>query len=494
MSTPTPLYATYTASDVPEYRDNPLIEALPPILSEEQAATLIAHFPPHDEQERSLPKEVRLHCIDRLRNVVQPLPLHLELESAISSLIRSGYVSRNPASAATWRHLHGLSTDRRTLATFHSSASTFSLVGLSGIGKTTALNSILRLYPQTIIHKRYKDQEFIHTQIVWLKVECPFDGSLSGLCHAFFKAVDKALGQDRYARRYKSKGGILEMIQSMEQIASTFFIGAIFIDELQHLNAAKTGGKDNMLNFFVNLINAIGIPIVFIGTNSMIELFSDVLRNARRACGLGTYDFKQPKEHDPAWDLLVEAVWEYQWVKQVAPLTPSIQTTLYELTQGVTDFLAKLMILGQRYAIQSNTEVLSEEIFRHIAETKMKLLKPALAVLRSGDPKKMRKFEDLMPTDDQLNDMMMDAGVMTTESRLSVLRQAKESAPSSVSPDKPTPPPPTGSSKATHTAVPVNPALSATIAQQADPIDTLYKENWLQTDPLEFSSIYREKV
>ncbi|WP_290601882.1 hypothetical protein [Janthinobacterium sp.] len=48
----------------------------------------------------------------------------------------------------------------------------------------------------------------------------------------------------------------------MEQIASTYFIGAIFIDELQHLNAAKTGGKDNMLNFFVNLINTIGIRVV----------------------------------------------------------------------------------------------------------------------------------------------------------------------------------------------------------------------------------------
>jgi hypothetical protein len=489
MNNKTPFYADYILSPVPEYRDNPLIEALPRIWSEDEAAEMIAHFPSHDELERTLPKEVRFHCLNRLKNVVQPLPIHLELESAISSLIRSGYVNRNPMHASTWRHLHMLSTPQRAEQNFTSSASTFSLVGLSGMGKTTALDSILRLYPQIIFHRKYKDKEFVHTQIVWLKVECPFDGSLSGLCHAFFRAVDRALGQDKYAKRYKSKGGILEMIQSMEQIASTYFIGAIFIDELQHLNAAKTGGKDNMLNFFVNLINSIGIPVVFIGTNPMVQLFADVLRNARRACGLGIYDFKQPMEHDPAWDLLVDVIWEYQWVHHVAPLTPDMRSTLYDLTQGVTDFLAKLMILGQRYAIQTGAEILTVESFKHVADTKMKLLKPLLAILRTRDPKKMSKFEDLMPTDDQLDSMMEESSVFEFESRLSVLRKMKTSNASaantedSVVPDK-------GNNKIT----PVLRTVASQIPKAVVPRDLLSEASWLQSDPFEFSDLYCEKA
>jgi hypothetical protein len=165
------------------------------------------------------------------------------------------------------------------------------------------------------------------------------------------RLANKALGQqDRYSSRYRSKTGIPEMIQRMEQLASTYFIGALFIDELQHLNAAKTGGIPNMLNFFVNLINSIGIPVVFTGTNSMVNLFSDVMRNARRACGLGIYDFKQPMQNDPFWDMLVNVAWSYQWVQKPAPLTPEIRKVLYEHTQGITDLLAKLLILGQRYA------------------------------------------------------------------------------------------------------------------------------------------------
>lgn len=491
MNSRIPIYATYNSLPVAEYRDNPLIEALPAILSEEKAASAIAHFPEVNEHERSLPKEIRLHCIDRLRSVVQPLPIHLELESGVSSLLRSGYISRNPMLASTWRHLHALSADRQSMGHFQSSASTFSLVGLSGIGKTTSLNSILRLYPQTILHKRYKDREFVHTQIVWLKIECPFDGSLSGLCHAFFRAVDQALGQQKYAKRYKSKVGILEMIQRMEQIASTYFIGAIFIDELQHLNAAKTGGKDNMLNFFVNLINTIGIPVAFIGNSSMIELFSDVLRNARRACGLGIYDFKQPEEDDQSWDILLETIWEYQWVTNPSPLTDSLRRTLYDLTQGVTDFLVKLMILGQRYAIQSNIETLTEEVFQHITDTKMKLLKPALAVLRSKDPLKMRKFEDLMPTDEQIEDMMRDVGVISTESRISLLRKAKLSKDLDVdtcasvnSENEPL------AEKSSPTLV----TISSTILDQTNPLSALQDANWLQVDSLEFSDSYRKSA
>jgi len=401
------IQAWYQPSPVREYAGNPLIEAMPPILSEEFAAEHLASIPPMPEEERALPKEIRLHCINRLAHLIQPLPIHLELEAAISSVLRGGYVGRNPMDSSTMRHLHGGVARNSSTAMFNSTASTFSLVGLSGMGKTTALKSVLRLYPQVIRHTRYDKRDFIHTQIVWLKLDCPFDGSLSGLCQAFFRAVDTALDDDGYAKYYMSSMSIGKLIQGMHQVASTYFVGALFIDELQHLKSAKTGGKDNMLNFFVNLVNTIGIPVVFIGTNSMTDLFSYIVRNARRVTGLGLFDFKQPAPEDPSWQLLLDTVWDYQWVRQPVELSENLREQIYDLTQGVTDFLAKLMILGQRYAIQSGRETLDETVFNHVATTKMKLLQPAIAALRSRDPEQMRRFEDLLPTDIQLEEMMM---------------------------------------------------------------------------------------
>ncbi|VVM94308.1 ATP-binding protein [Pseudomonas fluorescens] len=480
-------FAKYEDSPILEFQGNPLIEALPPIISESDAASQISYFPPVVDGERQLDKSVRLHCIDRLRSVVQPLPIHLELESAFSSLLRSGYVGRNPMSTATVRHLHSLST-RGGSDGFRSTATTFSLVGLSGIGKSTALESILQLYPQTIVHQRYEGRSFVQTQITWLKLDCPFDGSLSGLCRAFFRAVDQAIGQDRYANSYRARNGLPDLIQRMEQVASTYFVGALLIDEIQHLRSARTGGKDNMLNFFVNLINSIGIPVVFIGTNSMISLFSDVLRNARRGCGLGVIEFQRFEKDDPVWRMLLDSLWEYQWCREISPLTDELFDVLYDLTQGVTDFLVKLLILGQRFAIQSGEERLTSSTFRRVSDTKMQILKPALSALRSRDPRQLRRFEDLLPIDDQLQGMMtLDANEVMD--RLALLRSItpvpRMDTPSEkVSSTPKTKPAGVDSSRSS--------TKSALIAQDEDPLQKLREEGWLNTDVFEFSPQHRK--
>ena len=480
-------FAKYHESPVLEFQGNPLIEALPPILSESDAASLISYFPPVVDDERQHDKSIRLHCIDRLRSVVQPLPIHLELESAFSSLLRSGYVGRNPMSTDTVRHLHSLSAPGGSNG-FRSTATTFSLVGLSGIGKSTALESILRLYPQTIVHQRYEGRSFVQTQISWLKLDCPFDGSLSGLCRAFFRAVDQAIGQDRYANSYRARNGLPDLIQRMEQVASTYFVGALLIDEIQHLRSARTGGKDNMLNFFVNLINSIGIPVVFIGTNSMISLFSDVLRNARRGCGLGVTEFQRFEKDDPVWRMLVESLWEYQWCREISPLTDELFDVLYDLTQGVTDFLVKLLILGQRFAIQSGEERLTSSTFRRVSDTKMQILKPALSALRSRDPHQLSRFEDLLPIDDQLQGMMI-LNANEVIDRLALLRSItpvlRMDAPSeNVSGTPKTKPVGVDSSRSS--------TKSAVIAQDEDPLQKLREEGWLNTDVFEFSPLHRK--
>ncbi|HDS1771291.1 TPA: ATP-binding protein [Pseudomonas aeruginosa] len=479
-------FASYTKQPITEYAGNPLIEALPPILSETTAIELISNFPqPVLAEELELDGAVRIHCIERLRTVVQPFLLHLELESMFSLLIRRGYVGRNPTSADTVRHLHSLSGAQRYHDAFKSTADSFSVVGLSGIGKSTALHAILSLYPQTIRHERYEGSQFVHTQITWLKLDCPRDGSLGGFCQQFFHAVGDALGDKDYHKRHRHRN-INDALQQMEQVASTFYIGALLIDELQNLHLAKTGGKESVLNFFLHLVNNIGIPVVFIGTNSMISLFSDVMRVARRSCGGGMVEFKRFEKDNEEWQLLVENLWSYQWCKQTTELTPEIFDALYEHTQGVTDFLVKLLVLSQRYAIQSGSECLSAEIIAKVSNTKMQILKPALSALRSRDPARMRQFDDLLPIEEQLIEMMaFDA--FPRADRLALLRGvtslAKPEAPGHIAlASKPTAP----------TAAPVEESEAKALSEQPDTIAALKSAGWITTDLFEFSPAYRK--
>lgn len=481
--TSVPVHAEYNESPVLEYQGNLLIEALPPILTESEAMHAMMNFPPAvTDAERSLDRSVRLHGVDRLRLVVQPLFVHLDLESDFSALIRGGYVGRNPMSTETVRHLHSLSTSKRHSSGFRSSARTFSLTGLSGVGKSTALESVLKLYPQTILHQRYKGVPFVQTQITWLKFDCPFDGSLGGLCRAFFRAVDKAIGQERYANSL-GRMSIPSMIQLMEQVASTYFLGALIIDEVQNLKSAKAGGKENMLNFFVNLINVIGIPVVFVGNNSMVSLFSDVLRNARRSSGYGLIEFERFQRGD-LWTLFVQKLWNpYNWCQKENPLTDDLIETIYDLSQGVTDFAVKLIILGQREAIQSREELMTPALLSRVFNVRMKILAPALSALRSGDPRQQGLFEDLLPMSDQIDAMMLWKA-SSTQDRLALLQTIRghQEMPVDEAPEQ------------KHVTSPVHQVTSskaAEIAREGDPGARLKAEGWLTSNVMEFSDIYK---
>lgn len=480
------IFASYTTQVIAEYAGNPLIEALPPILSWEAAAGLIANLPGEaTPDELALEPWTRIHCVDRLRSIVQPMSIHLELESLFSMLIRRGYVGRNPHSPETVRHLHSLSGASRFHEGFRSTAETFSLVGLSGIGKSTALWAILSLYPQTIRHERFEGRAFVQTQITWLKLDCPRDGSLAGFCQEFFIAVGKALGDEGYHRRFRTRN-ITDSLQQMAQVASTFYIGALLIDEIQNLHAAKTGGKDSVLNFFLHLVNNIGIPVVFIGTNSMVSLFSGVMRNARRCCGNGIIEFRRFEKDSDEWQMLVENLWSYQWCQQHDELAEDICNAIYEHTQGVTDILVKLLILTQRYVIQSGLERVTAAAIRIVSDSKMQILKPALDALRSGSPTRMAQFDDLLPVDEQIAGMM-DFDFSPDAGRLRVLRSAGRGvadASSSGSAERPKVAP-------SVVSVPTQQSMAKRLADSENQLEALREAGWINKQIFEFSPLYR---
>ena len=418
--------ADYNLTDMPQYDGNPLIECLPKILSDVDVVRRIGHMPPRpDETERALDPKLRGHGINRMKDVVVPFHIHLRLEDLFSQLIRYGYTGRNPLHASTVRHRLPSSAEIKGHG-FMSTAETLTLIGLSGMGKTTALNSIAKLYPQVISHSKYKRQIFIETQVVWLKIDCPHDGSLGGFCAAFFSSLDDALGIEKYSGRAGTGRSISVMLQRISQLCKAYFIGVLIIDEMQHLCSSR-GGKDRekLLNFFVQLSNDAGIPLVYVGTNAMLPLFSGVVRNARRAAGMGPIAFDRFPEGDPYWAHLVSQLWSYDWTKTSVPLTGRLVAKIYDLTQGDTDFLVKLLQLAQRHAIWENSDSITPALLQEVYDDQMAILHKPIEALRSGDPLQIADFEDLMPTKDQIAQMMnYDLARRADRSYLSLITQA----------------------------------------------------------------------
>ncbi|MCC0761155.1 MULTISPECIES: ATP-binding protein [Bacillus] len=407
--------ANYKEQVLSEYDNNPFIEALPPIFDEDDVLERFMVTPRITEQDKQSETNIRYHVLKRVKNFIQPLPIHFEVERRLSTLIRRGYLARNPLDKTFLeriRVLHQLREDEEEahkyiderLNYIRSTADSLSVIGISGIGKTTAIERLLLMYPQVIKHEAYKGQPFNRTQIVWLKIDCPYDGSLSTMCKGFFKAIDDLLGT-----RYLEKYGYLNRVTStmllhMTSLASMYGIGVLVIDEIQHLLHSKND-REEMLNFFVTLSNTVGIPTVLIGTSKAQQLFKGNFRQARRAASDGAIIWDRMAEESEEWEFFLETLWELQCLKTRSELTGEIKKTFYEECQGITSVAVNLFILAQERALfdESNEdETITSRVLKKTAKEDMKIIQPMLNAIRKKDLKAMYKYEDIMINLDEL--------------------------------------------------------------------------------------------
>ncbi|UTV81124.1 ATP-binding protein [Acidithiobacillus sp. YTS05] len=399
---------------MPEFRDNPFINRLPPQLSQRNAWQFLSDPPEFNPEERTYPIQLRMNCLYRLRRFFEPLEHHLRLESAFSTLLRQGYVSRNPLqSDYIWRLQDGherilardLSAGRHYVG---GTAEGFALIGASGAGKSTAINRILSYYPQVVTH----DEPFSLQQVVWLKLDCPHQGSPKQLCMHFFQELDLALGARTFAQFGKTRNPVDLMMAQMAQLANRHALGVLIIDEIQHLTLAKGVGRDALLNFLVTLINTIGIPVIMIGTMGALSLFQDDFRQARRASGIGCAVWERLRP-ESAWDHFVDVLWKYQWTRQETPLTDEIRYVLYEESQGVIDVLIKLFMLAQlqvmeQSAFRNTPEVMDARLFRETSARHLKIIEPMMRALKTNNQREISKYDDLRPLDSHVSQVFQN--------------------------------------------------------------------------------------
>ncbi|MCA9469972.1 MAG: ATP-binding protein [Nitrospira sp.] len=393
-----PTLAQYRTPEIPQYQGNPLIEALPPIFTKQEVANRLRILPGVSEEHRHLSPEIRGHLLQTIRTLFIPLSIHLDLEQRLSRMIRMGYEARNPLDPQQCgrirSQLESLAPDRRISSNPAGASLGFSLIGMSGVGKTTALNRLLALYPQLIDHRDYAQHPMTMRQLVWAKLECPFDGSVKGLCLNFLQYVDDRLGT-MYGTNYRPhRRTVDDLLPIMARVASLHHLGILVIDEMQHLSEAKSGGASRMLNFFVQLINTIGLPVILVGTYKALPIVSGEFRQMRRACGQGD-GLWPPMANDETWKYFLEALWTYQYVKQPCPLTDQFTTLFYEETQGITDLAVNLFILAQQRAISTGRERLTANVVRSVARDSFRLMAPVLTALRTRDYQALSHMEDV---------------------------------------------------------------------------------------------------
>jgi hypothetical protein len=397
--------AVYRKPEIAAHAGNPLIEALPPVYTDEQAAEMLAHYPKYQESFRREPDHVRLLLVQEGMKFFAPLDVHLDLNRRFANLIRIGYAARNPMGRYFWSGVqqridcfdqYGDQPNPEIGGDASAVAAGFQIVGISGVGKSRSVSRILLRYPQVIWHSQYRDQNFAHAQLTWLKLDCPFDGNPRGMCIEFFKKVDAVLGT-KYHRRYAGERRIqAELLSDMATVAANHLLGVLVIDEVQRLSMAKSGGAERMLNFFTQLINEIGVPVVLVGTFKALPVLTGDFSQLRRGTGQGDLIWDRMKQDDQ-WHLFIESLWRFQYVRTECPLTKKLGDVLYDESQGITDLAVKIYMFAQERAIDTGEEQITAEIIRSAAKDKLGLLRRVLQALKAGDRRALEEYEDVYP-------------------------------------------------------------------------------------------------
>ena len=405
--------ARYIEPEMPEYRGNMLIEALSPAYELDLVFPKLKKLPIYHEKERYKNNLYREEAIYRLIQCVIPFVKYADIHKQISILLRRGYVHRrvmdkqfnlmmNENSKVMKSKGEKGYIKMKSISDFSSGPFPgFSVVGISGGGKSTALKNILSLYPQSINHKAYGGQNFLFRQLVYIVINCPHKGNLKGICKAFFTKVDEALGTNYLSKFGKKRSTEDDMLSRMAYITQFHALGVLVIDEIQNLSSSKNKGED-VLNFFVNLENRMHVPIVYCGTYKAIEqVLSSDFRQARRTSGMGEVYWNR-MENDVHFEIFLNEIWNFQWLHNKVDINEKFIKTMYEETMGITDRVIKLFMATQLEAIMCKEEKITPDLIRKVAKEKMKLTSPMISAIRSGDPNKIAKYEDLYVVDYEL--------------------------------------------------------------------------------------------
>ena len=370
--------AVYVASENPDYRGNPFIEALPARLDKRGFYRLMTLAPTLDEGVRRKDANTRMELLDSCQFFV-PSPHHFELYNAIHSLAQQSYIDRNPFEQDHWSKMTSQRED--LLSTYDLPIPrprlSLALIGCSGLGKSIYARRVAALFPKTIEHgvyegtnhPKHEGKRVNRIQIPFIYIEALRHCSVKDICRQIFSFVNRRAGTD-YTRLY-GRQDLEGMVAGVAAVAQIHAIGLIVLDELQELAPSKSGGINASVSFLLRLTNTTSNATLMIGTPQSNVFMSEELRYIRRASGIPEWR-PFPRDSDN-WRYFVTTMWPYQFTRAKTELTPDLEDILYSATFGIPEFAVTAYKSVQKVIIQHTKpgakEVITPELMRRVAST-----------------------------------------------------------------------------------------------------------------------------
>ena len=365
---------------------NKVIKELPDMLSGNELQKAMSIIPKYDKQiQEDGSMTERLLKLSDLYSIYVPSQMSTEIYSKLYlGIIRSMQKKGNKLAVqqfnSTYRTMQNIKnkTGNQQYDGIIGGSDSFTIIGASGIGKSSAISRALNL----IEANHVIEIEQPYTKILpCLIVQCPFDSSVKGLLLEILRKVDEQLGTD-YAQTKRFTTDML--IGAVSQVCLNH-IGLLVVDEIQNVVNSKNG--KNLIGSLTQLINNSGISICMVGTPESEIFFEQAMQLARRSVGL-KYTALPYDEH---FCEVCECLFSYQYVKNITYINGTTIEWLYQHSAGVISIVVSLIHDAQEIAILNGREVLDIKSLDEAYNNRLSMLhdyiKPAMRKKSIGNNK-----------------------------------------------------------------------------------------------------------
>ena len=328
-----------------------LMAKMPKMLMGQELEKAMLSLPVYDAAICKADAGTRLTALDAMTDIYVPSAMSYEIYSKIYLAMMHSLKKKQTRDAAMQGNQNHKKLQGMGYHSVLGGSDSFSIIGPSGIGKSTALAKSIALSggEQLIVTKEP------YAQIIpCINVQCPHDCSVKGLLLAILSQADMATGTGYEKLAVKNRASIDNLIGMVSQVALNNIL-LVVIDECQ--NVCRNKGGVNLIASMTQLINASGVSICMVGLPETEMFFGQEMQLARRSVGLSYSAL-------PCNDYFIqfcETLFSYQYVAYPSKLTPELAELLYECTGGIVAILVSVIMEAQQIAILTGKEELSRE-------------------------------------------------------------------------------------------------------------------------------------
>lgn len=338
---------------------------LPEMKSGNELISALSIIPEYDESICTQNQAVRLMALSDLYQIYVPSQMSIEIYNKLYLALLRSMQKKGSQMAIKQRYENYKAIQQQSYSGILGGSDSFTIIGTSGIGKSSAISRAISL----ITENRIIETDKPYTKIIpCLIVQCPFDSSVKGLLLEILRKVDEELGTDHYIHAVKSRASTTDMLIGAVSSIALNNIGMLVVDEIQNVVNSKNG--KSLIGALTQLINNSGISICMVGTPESTVFFEQAMQLARRSVGLQYTTMK----YDEYFQSFCKVIFKYQFLKNHTEITAAITEWLYEHSAGVVSVVVSLIHDAQEIAILTGKEVLNLDTLNEAYQQRLTLL------------------------------------------------------------------------------------------------------------------------